>query len=96
MPVEGFPDASRHRLCVRCKKWHEPDEGILCQPEEQGTFEPFMAIFTAARAISGLKKEPRFICYRCLRVRRYIKVAIFGTLALLIALALVLERLGLI
>jgi hypothetical protein len=27
MPIEGLPDPARHRVCMRCTKWFEPDEG---------------------------------------------------------------------
>jgi hypothetical protein len=27
MPIDGLPDPAKHRVCMRCTKWFEPDEG---------------------------------------------------------------------
>ena len=38
----------------------------------------------------------RFICFRCVRARRRTKIILFGALALLLLIVLLLERLGLL
>ncbi|MCY2929526.1 MAG: hypothetical protein NTV86_08535 [Planctomycetota bacterium] len=73
MPVVGFPDRDRHKLCHRCHKWHEEHEGTMVYPEARG---PISGLFRAAAVIAGCEDKMRFICHRCRRVRRNIKLAI--------------------
>ena len=87
MPVEGFPDASRHKLCLRCQKWHEPEEGVMVEREITG---PFKAMRRTAATVAGLDPKWSFMCHRCLRIRRYTKAATFGTFAFLVVVALIL------
>ena len=96
MPVEGFPDPTRHRLCLRCRKWYGPEEGATVQPEPASVAEPTLGMFTALRSLCGVPPKPHFMCRRCLKVRRCVSAAIFATFGVLVALVLVLERLGLI
>ena len=77
MPIEGFPDPERHTLCFRCRKWHEPDEGIVMHPEATG---PLSGLRNARRQFAGDESGMRFYCHRCLRVRRRTKLVIFGLL----------------
>jgi len=93
MPIEGIPDREKHRLRFRCHKWHDPSEGDMVTPESS---RPLGWIFQAAREISGLEGEQRFICRRCKRVRRVTKLAIWGLLAALLVLVLVLDWLKVI
>jgi hypothetical protein len=91
MPVEGLPDAARHKLCLRCRKWHEPDEGIMVYPEATG---PLSGMRRAAAVLAGDESAMRFMCHHCLRVRKYTKAAIFGAFGLIVLLVFLLERLG--
>ncbi len=93
MPIDGFPDPERHKLCIRCKQWHEPDEGKLVYPETAG---PIRQMRHTASALAGGESAMRFICFRCIRVRRRTKAILFGALALLLLLVLLLEKLGLL
>ncbi len=90
MPIDGLPDPDRHKLCCRCKKWHEPDEGTMFQAGSG----PKIAILQAGRLLSGYRNSPCFMCFRCQKVRRWTQIVLFGTALLLVALALILERLG--
>jgi hypothetical protein len=93
MPIGGFPDKERHRLCIRCGQWHEPDEGRMVYPDAAGLLS---GIRRAAAVVAEDESARRFMCYRCMRVRRYTRGIIFGSLAFVILLVLVLERLGLL
>lgn len=91
MPVEGLPDPQTHRLCRRCGKWFEPRDGTLMTPEVTGP----LGAMHAARA-SFDPSLLRFQCSRCTRVRRTTQAVIWGTLLTLVAVILLLEKLGLI
>lgn len=93
MPIEGFPDSERHKLCIRCKQWHEPDEGKLVYPEAAG---PLSGMRRTASALAGDESAMRFICFKCARARRRTKAILFGALALILLLVLLFERLGLL
>ena len=93
MPIAGFPDKDRHRLCIRCRKWHEPNEGEMVYPEATG---PFSGIKRNAAILAEDESALRFMCYRCMRVRRHTKAIIFGSFAFVILLILVLGRFGLL
>ncbi len=91
MPIDGFPDKQRHKLCIRCRRWHEPHEGKLIFPDQPG---PFGRLRRTACMLAEDESAMRFMCLRCLRVRRYTKAIIFATFALLVLLALLLKFLG--
>jgi hypothetical protein len=91
MPVEGIPDRDRHRLCIRCRKWHEQGEGELLYPEAAG---PISGMRRTAAVLADDESAMRFLCFRCMRVRRYTKAILFGSLVFLVLLVLLLERLG--
>ena len=93
MPIQGIPDREKHRLCLRCHKWHDPSEGEMVRPQASG---PLGGMFQAARQVSGLDTEQRFICHRCKRIRRVTKLAIWGLLAALLVLVFVLDWLQII
>jgi len=92
MPITEMPDPARHRICRRCQQWFEPTEGTLEAPEVTGP----LGAMHALRAASGDQSLMRFQCARCTRIRRRTQLAIWGSLAVLIALVLVLERLGML
>jgi hypothetical protein len=48
----------------------------------------------AAAVLADDDSAMRFICFRCMRVRRYTKVVLFGSLVVIVLLVLALERLG--
>lgn len=85
MPVRGFPDADRHRICFRCRRWFEPEEG------EEFVSESAAGSFLRSFGIpvtGDLRK--RFMCHRCRRIRRITKTAVFVALALALGAALLL------
>lgn len=89
MPVEGFPDAARHKLCICCRKWHEPHEGTMIWP--QSGFRRFRAL---AASLVDDTSGMRFLCERCLKTRRIREVALVSGLVLLLAAALLLMHIG--
>ena len=93
MPIEGFPDPQRHKLCIRCHRWHDPDDGVMLYPEAAG---PLQGLRTAAAEAAGDESAMRFMCYRCIRIRRYTKAAVFGAFALVVLLVFLLRAIGLI
>ena len=93
MPIEGFPDPQRHKLCVRCHKWHNPDEGVMLHPE---TCSRLKRLRIAAAQLAGDESAMRFMCHRCIRIRRYTKAAIFGAFAIVVLLVFLLRANGLI
>jgi hypothetical protein len=84
-----MPDAERHRICRRCGRWFEPTEGRLMAPEATGP----LGALRAARA-SFDDSLRRFQCNRCTRIRRTTQLVIWGTFLVLVAVILLLERLG--
>jgi hypothetical protein len=93
MPVTGFPDSSIHKLCFRCHKWHEPHEGVVALPEATG---PLSAMHNISAQLAGDPSAYRFMCHRCIRIRRLTKRIIFATFAILIVIVLILGRLHVI
>ena len=91
MPVEGLPDPQRHRICRRCGKWFEPDEGTLMAPEATGPLGAMRAM--RASFDSSLL---RFQCDRCTRIRRTRERVLWGALLVMIAIPIILEMLGII
>jgi hypothetical protein len=79
-----MPDPTRHRICRRCGKWFDPDEGRLVLPE--GRFDRNYLLGTGSSA--------RFQCNRCTRVRRATQGIIWGTFVGLLALVWLLQWLG--
>lgn len=92
MPITGMPDPKRHRICRRCQKWFEPSEGTLQSPEITGP----LGAMEALRAASGDASVMRFQCRRCTRIRRRIQFVLWGSLAALVSLVLILEKLGIL
>ena len=78
---------------MRCRKWHEPSEGRLLYPEAAG---PISGMRRAAAVLAGDDSAMRFMCFRCIKVRRYTKAILFGSLVFLVLLVLLLERLGVV
>jgi hypothetical protein len=91
MPIDGFPDAARHKLCLRCQKWHEPDEGVVVYPEASG---PLSGMRRTAAVLAGDESAMKFMCHRCIRIRKYTKIIIFGAFGTLMLLILLLEKIG--
>lgn len=91
MPIDGVPDPSRHRICRRCQKWFEPVEGRAVSPEVTG---PLGAMEALRGAVTGDSSILRFQCNRCSRIRTVTQGVIWGTLAVLLVLVLILEKLG--
>jgi hypothetical protein len=72
----GIPDPERHRICRRCGKWFDRQEGDLVGPE--GRFEQTYLFSTGSVF--------RFQCKRCTRIRRATQGIILGTFIGLVAL----------
>jgi hypothetical protein len=89
MPIEGLPDPLRHRICRRCGHWFEPSDGKMLAPELTGPLGAMRAV--RASADDSLL---RFQCHRCSRVRRAREIVLWGSLFAIMALVLLLERLG--
>ncbi len=85
-PIDGMPDLQQHRICRRCGKWFDWQEGELVGPE--GRFEQSYLLGTGAAL--------RFQCNRCNRMRRVTQGIIWGTFIGLLALVWFLVSLGVI
>jgi hypothetical protein len=81
-----MPDPTRHRICIRCGKWFEPDQGWAVVPE--GRFAQNYAVGTGSAV--------RFRCHRCGRIRRATQAIIWGTFISLVAAVWVLQWLGIL
>ena len=78
MPIEGMPDPQIHRICRRCGKWFEPEDGTLVAPEASGplsvmraaraSFDPSLLRFQCNRCTRTLWTRERLICGNALRV----------------------------
>ena len=90
MPIEGMPDTKQHRICRRCQRWFEPDEGTLMTPELTGPVGASQSL----RASLGDTSVLKFQCARCTRIRRVTQIALWSALAIIAAVVLLLERLG--
>jgi hypothetical protein len=90
--VEGFarlmstnhPDPSVHKLCMRCRRWFDADDGEMIIPEPTG---PISKLRLAAATIAGDDSACRFMCHRCLRTRRRTKAVIWLAIAVAIGAA---------
>ena len=93
MPVEGFPDASKHKICIRCRRWFEPEEGEMAYPEAGTGFSAFVGVFPPryvriliAKA-TGSESKLKFVCRNCLKRARRLRagctVAFCVTMAVL-------------
>ena len=78
-PVEGFPDASRHRYCAGCRRWFEPEEGSAIRTT---LWRPFDRI----RRDADLPTENSevFMCAACLRFRVAAKAVAWSLLTLIV------------
>lgn len=90
--IEGMPDPKRHRICRRCQKWFEPQDGTMAEPEVTGPLGAMHALRTSLGDTSLL----RFQCHRCTRVRRMTERGLWIALAVIVAVVLLFERLGLL
>lgn len=62
MPVSGFPDPEKHRICGRCGQWFEPWEGSLLPPPKAG---PLAQIGRTLAGVEGFGLGERFFCHAC-------------------------------
>lgn len=76
MPIEGFPDSSKHKICIRCRRWFEPEEGGMVYPEAATGLSAFLGVLPPrfvriliTKAI-GSESNLRFICCECLKRTR--------------------------
>ena len=75
------------RICQRCGKWVDPDEGGLVGPQTKATF---------LYRIGGGGSPYRFQCRRCTRIRQWRRAALWWSFVAFAGGALLLERLGVI
>jgi hypothetical protein len=90
MPIQGFPDAARHKICFRCHQWFEPDEGDMILP---GVGGPVTLLRNVVAQITGDESMRRFMCHRCQRIRHVTKMAIGVALAIILGIIAVAHRL---
>ena len=90
MPVAGMPDTARHRICRRCQRWFEPEEGSIMPPELTGPVGASQRL----RASLGDTTVLRFQCARCTRIRRRTEITLWSILAILVLAILLSVRLG--
>jgi hypothetical protein len=97
LPVTGYPDSSVHKLCIRCRKWHTPEEGVMIAARGSGFgADPITAVVSGLSHLLVPCTRERFICHRCRRIRATVSIVIGATFTLLITSVLVLEYYGLI
>ncbi len=86
MPTTGFPDKEIHRFCVRCKRWHMPDDGIdYVLPRVHS------GVTAVGHVVAGTRQSIQFMCSRCVRARRRNRTAAVVVLAVLLLAALTLR-----
>jgi hypothetical protein len=83
-PIEGMPDPDWHRICRRCGKWFEPDEGAMVLPETR----------FATTYLTSTGSLLRFQCDGCTRARRRNRWILWGTLGGVVALLVFLQWMG--
>ncbi len=83
MAIEGLPDPARHRPCMRCREWFEPDEGSAATKQSFGVAG---SIADSVRAAAG-DARVGFLCHRCQAVRRVGRVVLYAALGLALAWA---------
>jgi hypothetical protein len=91
MPVDGLPDRKLHRLCIACRKWFWPEEGVLDYPFATGPLS-----WLQRRISVHLEDESRmrFYCRACheaeaKRAEKRRKSTVSGMVALLAMIAAV-------
>ena len=94
MPVEGFPDAEKHKICIRCRRWFEPEEGTMIYPGSSwglGWLGLGRALRTQVAKAVGDETLMKFICHECTRKRRRRKLVVYAVFVLLIGVVMLLE-----
>ena len=85
MPIDGLPDPAIHRLCLRCRRWHEPSEGVTVFPDGPDIpHDPISAVVVGLSHAMVPRTKERFICHACRRRRRLITWSIYGALVLVL------------
>lgn len=93
MPVDGIPDAAVHCLCIRCRRWHEPQEGVRLRSTRAGGI--LGAVSSFGILVSGVASEaakPRFLCHGCRRKRFRWRVVLFAIGVAAVVAAILLRR----
>jgi hypothetical protein len=62
MPVDGLPDRKLHRLCIACRRWFWPEEGILDFPFATG---PMTWLLRRISVALDDESRMRFYCRAC-------------------------------
>jgi len=89
MPIQGFPDPHRHKICCSCGQWHEPYEGSTVLPPRVG---PLAQIGRTLAGVDGFGLTERFMCHACQERQRRRRVLVWA--AILAAILVVLLLLG--
>ena len=84
MPIEGLADPKLHRLCVRCRKWFNPDEGVLDFPSATG---PIGFIMGMSARVADDESKMKFYCLACHATRKKRKSSALTTILSLTAAA---------
>ncbi len=93
MAVEGIPDPSRQKICRRCRKWFDLEEGSLVRPAATG---PLGSLRALRSNVLGRESDFQFQCHRCTAVRRVTQIVLWSLFLVVIATVLILERLGIL
>jgi hypothetical protein len=64
---------------------------MMVYPERAG---PFFVLRRAGDEMIGDESAMRFVCYRCLRIRRWTMGVLFGVLVVVVVVVLVAARMG--
>ena len=97
MPVKGFVDPDQHRVCFRCRKWFEPDEGgdvDVGATTGASAATNVIGAFIPMNILGG--GQARFVCHKCQRRRRRFQFILYGTFPVLVLLVFILQALKLI
>ena len=70
MPIEGFPDPKRHRVCARCLKWWHAEEMTPIDDQLDVVGSLFTFPSAVGRLFSGTGGVARLLCPDCVQVRK--------------------------
>ena len=85
MPITGLPNPHLHRLCRKCRRWHDQDEGSMCAPTIAG---PLSFLRNLRATAMDDETVQYFICFPCQKpkgmsplVKIILAVAVAGLVA---------------
>jgi hypothetical protein len=87
MPVEGFADPKLHRLCIKCRKWFHPEEGIM---DFQAATGPIGLILGVSARMAEHEGKLKFYCQAChAAARKRARAAWYAILSVVAAASVV-------